>query len=786
MLVTENQLDEWVRGNARDAQGVIVELVWRLVAASCPRPRERRLPLPDSIGQHGPDVILHVDLPFDPFVPEGRSLWEIGTGLKARDKATSDYADLTEAVPETVRSDSAFMFVTPLSGRRDWEYTWKGEAQATWVEERLKQGAWKDVRVIDGTKLIDWVRQFPAVEMWLAQWTIGLPAQQIETPERHWGLIRSIGEPLPLIPQVFLANRDTACGKIKEVFDETSVQLKLTTHFPDQVVDFVSAYLANLDDESRADAVGRCLIVSGADAWNTLVAQREKHILVADSALDLSGETGTKLIQKARRNGHAVIFGGTPGGIPDPASAPLAAPRDHQLKDALEKAGYSEERARTLAQKSGGHLGSLLRCLQNLSLMPEWAESSAAAELVIAAVLGSWTEKVDADRAVVEGMSGKAYGEWIGKMREIAVRPGTPLSQRDGNWKFVARYEGWYALGPRLFDEHLDQLQKAAISVLREKDPQFDLPTNERYAASIHGKVLVHSHLLRNGLAESLALLGSHPKALTSCTLGKAEATAVLTVRAILADADWLQWASLNNLLPLLAEAAPGEFLDAVEKALNSDPGPFDEVFIQEGDDFMGRTYVSGVLWALETLAWDADYLSRVVICLGELAVRDPGGRWVNRPANSLTTILLPWLPQTCAPVAKRVAAIATLLAELPDIGWKLLLSLLPQSHSSSSGSRRPAWRKTIPDEWPNSVTRREYWEQVKHYSEMAITVAKSNRQRLAELIDHIESLPPTAYEQLLTHLRSDTVITMPEADRLSLIMDPKNWTTEQVKYEEQ
>ena len=119
MLVTENQLDEWVRGNARDAQGVIVELVWRLVRASYPRPRERRFPLSDSIGQHGPDGKLDVDLSFDPFVPEGRSLWEIGTGLKARDKATSDYADLTEAVPETVRSDSTFVFVTPLSGRRE-------------------------------------------------------------------------------------------------------------------------------------------------------------------------------------------------------------------------------------------------------------------------------------------------------------------------------------------------------------------------------------------------------------------------------------------------------------------------------------------------------------------------------------------------------------------------------------------------------------------------------------------------------------------------------------------
>lgn len=74
-LITENKLDEWVRGNAQEAQGVIVELVWRLVAVSCPKPKERRFPLPDSIGQHGPDGVLDVDLDFEPFVPDGRSYW---------------------------------------------------------------------------------------------------------------------------------------------------------------------------------------------------------------------------------------------------------------------------------------------------------------------------------------------------------------------------------------------------------------------------------------------------------------------------------------------------------------------------------------------------------------------------------------------------------------------------------------------------------------------------------------------------------------------------------------
>jgi len=38
LIINENQIDEWVRANARNAQGLIVELVWRLVAASCPKP----------------------------------------------------------------------------------------------------------------------------------------------------------------------------------------------------------------------------------------------------------------------------------------------------------------------------------------------------------------------------------------------------------------------------------------------------------------------------------------------------------------------------------------------------------------------------------------------------------------------------------------------------------------------------------------------------------------------------------------------------------------------------
>lgn len=401
--------------------------------------------------------------------------------------------------------------------------------------------------------------------------------------------------------------------------------------------------------------------------------------------------------------------------------------------------------------------------------MPGWAEGTHASELAVAELLGSWDEKSEADRKIVEILAGKGYGEWIGKIREIALCPGTPLNQRDGVWKVIGRYEGWYALGPRLFDDHLDRLKEAVIVVLREQDPKFELPSEERYAASLKGKALAHSPALRNGLAETLALLGSHPKALTSCSFGKAEATAVLAGREILRGADWVQWASLNGLLPLLAEAAPREFLDAVEEALNANLCPFDKVFEQEGGGIWGSNYMTGLLWGLETLAWDPEYLTRVVIILGELAARDPGGNWANRPANSLSTILLPWLPQTCAGIAGRKAAVSALLHELPHIAWRLLLSLLPQSHQASLGSRKPAWRETIPDDWTQGVTRREYWEQIIIYTELAILAAMNDLSKLIDLTDRLGDLPLPAHEQLVAHLGSEALVSMPEAERVQL-----------------
>jgi hypothetical protein len=359
--------------------------------------------------------------------------------------------------------------------------------------------------------------------------------------------------------------------------------------------------------------------------------------------------------------------------------------------------------------------------------------------------------------------------EWINSLREISLLSGSPVKQKNGLWEIESRKETWEAIGPRLFDEHLNRIKAIAVEVLRERDPKFELEKDQRFAAGMHGKILSHSYSLRKGLSETLALLGCFPEALTSCPEGKAVYVADLAVYEILKDADWVLWASLNDLLPTLAEAAPVPFLDSVTKALSQTPCPFVSVYSQEGPGVMGQNYLTGLLWALETLAWHSDYLQRVTVLLGELAAIDPGGNWANRPSNSLTDIFLPWFPQTCAPIPKRKAAITALIKEQPAVAWKLIVSLLPNAHSSSMGCRKPSWRKFIPPERTDKVTNADYWEQVKIYAEMLVDLAIKDTTKLPELANQLSHLPEPAHSRVLEHMVSKPVLELPEELRLPL-----------------
>lgn len=115
-------------------------------------------------------------------------------------------------------------------------------------------------------------------------------------------------------------------------------------------------------------------------------------------------------------------------------------------------------------------------------------------------------------------------------------------------------------------------------------------------------------------MATSLALIGCKPEALTHCLIHLAETKTILIIQEIYTNADWKLWGSLDYLLPTIAEAASNEFIKYVEDALQQSPCPFDELFQQDDSGINGSNYLTGLLWALETLAWDQHLLNHIYI----------------------------------------------------------------------------------------------------------------------------------------------------------------------------
>ena len=92
-------------------------------------------------------------------------------------------------------------------------------------------------------------------------------------------------------------------------------------------------------------------------------------------------------------------------------------------------------------------------------------------------------------------------------------------------------------------------------------------------------------------------------------------------IRDLLYEADGIRWLSLASQLPDLAEAAPNEFLKAIEISLTKSDAPIKRLLTEtDNSNLFGQCWHSGVLWALERLAWAPERLTRISLILARLS----------------------------------------------------------------------------------------------------------------------------------------------------------------------
>ena len=146
----------------------------------------------------------------------------------------------------------------------------------------------------------------------------------------------------------------------------------------------------------------------------------------------------------------------------------------------------------------------------------------------------------------------------------------------------------------RITRDEIDRYFSVAHDTLLTPDPSLELPEDQRWAASIYGKVRPQSGRLIKSLCDNLAKL-SVWGAETPAISGRVAAF----IRELLYEADGARWLSLSSVLPALAEAAPNEFLSAIEASLAAADTPVIQLFTETSSaGVMGRCWYAGLLWS--------------------------------------------------------------------------------------------------------------------------------------------------------------------------------------------
>jgi hypothetical protein len=726
-LLTATHLVRWA--DERRAQDMLPLLIRRLIVASA-NPIRIDFPAGDSVNRMGYDGFLQT-VGGTAFVSAGQSVWELGVGQNPAQKAELDYTTRTAAPVSVTPAETAFVFVTP---RR-----WQGKT--AWAQSKQAENVWAEVRAYDADDLEQWLDQTHPVAAWGRRHIAGAP-EGLRDVEEVWELWSLRTSP-PLSLGLFLAGRDTAAERVRAWLAGPASCLRIRSASADEAIGFLAAVVEALGEPERERVRSRSVLVLTPDAWRAVAGQATPVILLATCPA-----LGSDAQAVARGHHVLLAYGNDAAGVAVDVELPHL--RRQPLEDALRGMGVPDERARDLAVESRGRIAALVDLLGGGTAAPHWAGPALAPQLVPLLLAGSWSQ-TEGDAEAMRRLTRLDGDGFSSLLSRWVNETDPPIRLVGGMWEWVARQRAWPHLGRYISPADLAAFRQVVTDVLGERDPRLDLPADERWMAGIRNCAPRYSEPLRRGLAEGLALLATRPTSVHQ------HADPVGLVRGVVRDIFGSspapgRWYSLAPVLQILAEAAPDEFLTAVERDVIGDVGVRTAIFEEEG--MFGGSRHPELLWALETLAWCPEYLTRVAVVLAGLTALDPGGRLANRPHASLRTIFLGWLPHTMANVAQRLAAIDAIHCRYPVVAFDLCVRLMPQPFDTANPTPRPRWRDWNVDP-ERRATNEQYRAAVEGAFDRALAWAGEDPGRWGRLLSPIPAVAPERVAALLARLEA-------------------------------
>jgi len=672
-----------------------------------------------------------------PFIPLGLSLWELSVDSHVGTKADKDYKKRTTTPDGSPTADCTYVEAI----LRRWN------KRTEWANDRTAEGRWKTVRATGVDGIESWLESAPVTHAWISE-QLGYSPHGLRSAETWWEGWSAATTPAIPVDLVLCGRKDEADALLSRLTSHPQISTVKAGSLQ-EILAFIAAVGKRADTEGAGQILARTVFVDDLVAWRTLLEQQSPLVLIPRG-----GQLKDEIPAGTHHHIVVPVVGAADADIELP---PIDAA---QAIEVLKKQiGLDEQRAEAAGRLARRSLLALRRNLANKPELHEPAWATPPVDRVVRGILlaGGWSDSRAADQAVLASLTGMDYESLRERLADLAAHEDPLVAFVDGSWSLVSPYDAWLLLRSQLREDDLSRLKAAVDEVLGEADPGLGIPADQRWRAFLDGKVHAYSEDLRRGLAASLALLGTHGERVNAGAASNGTVWAAVLVRDVLerANADQTAhlWPSLSRLLSLLAEAAPDAFLDAVRAGVQGSSPPLAAMFTDNQVSMFGSNSPhSGLLWALETVAWSPEHFGQAIDLLARLAEIDPGGQLANRPFESLANIFCPWFPENSVDVKRRLAVIDGLRQRHADVAWRLMLELLPERAGAMHlPTSEPAFRDWKPPR--TAVTRVEYLNFVREMVRRLLDDARDLPDRWRGIIEEIDNLPAEDRELVRTEL---------------------------------
>ena len=482
-----------------------------------------------------------------------------------------------------------------------------------------------------------------------------------ETCQTFWNR-KSHAEGITLTYDTILAGREDAKYKVLTAI-HTPVVLFLEADSQQEAMAFAAASLLSSEDEFCNQ---RTIIVTNQDVYNEIEQEKNGYIIITPLAVNpwVAQQAGNSVIRCMSKSERGVMDG----------KITLPTLDRGGFVDALEKSGFTSDRARRLAVDVSLDINFLWRTLKIETNNPIWVDRQYIRTLIPAMLIGEWDESVKNDKELLSILSDLSYGEYFEKLQSIINAEESPLLKIGSVWQIKAPYTLYNLFCKDILDKDLSHFLECIEWLLEDDDPDALAKMDEgelKFWKDRHA----YSGYIKRGVFRSLTLLSivfekynRDNKAINKLIQNQLKG---FTTERYLSNMHNMKW---------IAEANPAVFLDFIQKDIANEAQLVSKIFeIKKTPYSLTDTniFYSDLLFCLENIAWSCELLPQATDILLYLCKYPNNSNWTNRPINTLYNIYQFLLPQTFADFDKRFAILKSLSTKYPEAIFTLCIRIL-------------------------------------------------------------------------------------------------------------